>query len=355
MVQNERLKYLHVNWLLFPLLAPLALLFDLTTRLRNIGYDLGFFRSKSVPIPTLCVGNLRVGGTGKTPFVEYLLKQFLKSNIQVCTLSRGYGRKTKGFIESETTSNADEIGDEAMQYFQKFGEKVRVFVGENRVKAIQKILFTHPSAELVVLDDAFQHRNLKSQYTILLTELDRPFYKDFLLPLGRLREARTGAKRAQCVVVTKCPTNLSETERTDCKKNISKYTQNNTPIFFTSISYSTPIPIFKPAKAILNETKVLLLSGIDNPAPFLDYCRSHFNVLDVIKFPDHHPYSEQDIQLIIEKSKKIDLVLTTEKDATRLQKFSSFFEKIDICYLPIEIHFLGQEAQFLSILKSLKN
>lgn len=355
MVQNDNLKLLHVNWLLFPLLAPLALLFHLVTRFRNLGYDLNFFRSKSVPVPTLCVGNLRVGGTGKTPFVEYLLKQFVISNKQVCTLNRGYGRKTKGFIEANSVSYAEQIGDEAMQYFQKFGLNVKVFVGENRVKAIHDILLKYSNLDLVVLDDAFQHRSLKCQYNILLTELERPFYKDFLLPFGRLREARIGANRAQCVVVTKCPTILTESKRNECLKNISKYTQKNTPIFFTTISYSAPVSLFRPTKPIGKDTKVLLLSGIDNPIPFIEFCKSNYIVSEVVKFPDHHNFSFNDLQLVLEKSKKTDLVLTTEKDATRLEKFASLFEKTDICYLPIEINFLGEEEQFLSILKNLTN
>jgi len=298
---------------------------------------------------------LRVGGTGKSPFVEYLLNNLTKMNIPSCTLSRGYGRKTKGILKADSESNPETIGDESLQYFRKFGNQVSVFVGENRNKAINEIISKEPMTKVIVLDDAFQHRSFNSKYKILLTEYKRPFVSDFVLPLGRLRENRKGAKRANCVLVTKCNSNLSEMEIDVMKNRIKPYLNQNTPIFFTTISYSEPKPIFELTQPFSSKKHIILLSGIDNPEPFFTYCKTHFSVSEEIEFPDHHDYSESEIISLINKAKNDTLILTTEKDSTRLLKYQSIIGETPIYYLPIQIAFLKSENKFQELLTNWLN
>jgi tetraacyldisaccharide 4'-kinase len=190
------------------LLLPVAWLYEGITRLRNWLYDKGYKKSTSFPLPVISVGNLTVGGTGKTPHVEYLVR-LLKDQRQLVTLSRGYGRQTKGFLIADEQANAATIGDEPMQFYQKFGHQIKVAVGEKRVPAIEQILRLYPKTEIILLDDAFQHRAVRPCFSILLSDYHRPFYTDFVLPAGRLRESRKGAGRADAVIFSKCPQNLS--------------------------------------------------------------------------------------------------------------------------------------------------
>ena len=198
------------------LLAPAAFLFHGITAARNFLFDRGLIHSQKSPIRTLVVGNLSVGGTGKTPFVEFLVRK-LRDEVALGTLSRGYGRKTQGFIQVLPTSTAAEVGDEPLQLFTQFKGEIPVFVGEDRVGATQKIKKYRPDLQLLVFDDAFQHRKLNSDFRIVLTPYSTPFSKDYLLPMGRLRESRSGAKRADVVVVTKCPAELSQHEKNNQK------------------------------------------------------------------------------------------------------------------------------------------
>lgn len=225
------------------LLYPLSVLYDAVTRFRNHLYNIRYKPRIHFETMVISVGNLAVGGTGKTPMVEYLI-QLLKDQYKLATLSRGYGRKTKGFHFLNQEDTAEKVGDEPLQFFKKFGTEVVITVGEERALAIPEILFHHEETEIILLDDAFQHRKVDRDLNILLTAYASPFFADIILPAGRLREARKEAARADMVVVTKCPENLSETEQQHFKTRIKQYTVPEVPIFFSSIKYEVPVPVY---------------------------------------------------------------------------------------------------------------
>lgn len=328
-------------------------MYNSITKTRNLFYDVGVFKSSTSPIITLCVGNLRVGGTGKSPFVEYLLRFLVHKQIQTGTLSRGYGRNTRGFIHASSSSSSSDIGDESLQYFKKFSPNINVFVGEKRVDAMKKIKSNFNGTKVVILDDAFQHRALKANYNILLSEYSRPFFNDYLLPYGRLREARNGARRADCIIITKCPESISEAEMALVEDKTRKYVSNFVPIFFTRIDYGRPQELFFQNKAEMETTNVVLLSGIDNPIPFFDHCRKQYNVLDEIIFPDHHSFSENEVVAIARRTKReTDCVLiTTEKDTSRLITFEKILAGVPVFYIPIEVTFVKDEKLFLDLVE----
>lgn len=329
------------------LLWPFAIIYGAITRIRNILYEYNIFRSGRVQIKTLVVGNLRVGGTGKTPFVEWLTHFFLNQGTEFCILSRGYGRSTNGFLEANEQSTSNDIGDEPMQYYTKFGPMgVKVFVGEDRVEAIEHIHKLYSTVSLVILDDAYQHRSLFADRYVLLTEFERPFYNDHMLPMGRLRESRYGACRADAVVVTKSPSNAL-LQKQVVYKEIGKYINPITPIFFNRIQYTTLKPLFRH---FLPETinDVILISGIANPANFISHCKSEYNVLEVFVFADHHAFKEEEVQEIIYKASfhgENVMIVTTEKDAMRLFGFSRLFLKCPIAFLPIANSFMDIEEE----------
>jgi tetraacyldisaccharide 4'-kinase len=294
---------------------------------------------------TIVVGNLKVGGTGKTPFVEYLTRHFIGKGVEFCLLSRGYGRKSKGFKQADKGSTWEDIGDEPLQYYSKFAHQgVKVFVGENRVNAIKEILRLYPSIQLVLLDDAFQHRALKANRSILLSEFQYPFYSDYLMPMGRLRESRIGARRADAIIVTKSPPGSLLENETSIQQSIQKY--SSAPVFFTYTSY-LPLVFFPPSiESSKNVQRVVLVCGIANPHYFLAYCATHFHVLKIIQFPDHYAYSEADMEKIEQEARSFDgelTLLTTEKDATRLSSHLEKFKGMRWAYLPISLEFHREE------------
>ena len=231
-------------WYAF-LLAPFALIFRIITGIRNLLYDYRVFRSSKAPIRTLIVGNLSVGGTGKTPMVEFLI-QNLGADFNVVSLSRGYGRKTRGFLRATSKSTASEIGDEPLQIFRKFDGKVPVFVGEDRVAALEKIAGISANFELAILDDAFQHRRLQGDIYCLLTPFSSPFSGVFILPMGRLRESRSGARRADFLIVTKCPDALSSEEKEKTIGELRPYLKDHIPVFFSKTGYGEPYALEHP-------------------------------------------------------------------------------------------------------------
>lgn len=322
------------------LLFPIAIFYDLVTRVRNFLFDIGLFTSTSFKIPVIAVGNLSVGGTGKTPQIEYLIR-LLKDKYKVAVLSRGYKRKTNGFVLLNTTHSADETGDEPLQYFKKFNT-ISVAVDANRVNGIQQLL-EQKSPEIVLLDDAFQHRKVKADYYILLTKYNELFTDDFLLPTGNLRESSKGAKRATLILVTKCPKNLSEKEQ---QKIVLKIKPNkNQKVFFTTISYADELKgTYQVSIDELKNYNVVLVTGIANPSPLLKFLTKKNIDFKHLNFPDHHSFSKTDINEInaefnhIESEKKI--ILTTEKDYVRLS------EKIkNVSYLEIETQFLENQKE----------
>ncbi len=343
---------------------PFAILYDGITRLRNWLYDKGLLRSCAFATPTIVVGNLTVGGTGKTPHVEYLIG-LLKGTHAITTLSRGYGRRTKGFLLADGQSDARQIGDEPLQIYRKFGHEISVTVGEDRVAAIGKIIQNFefriqnspPPSEgaggrpFIILDDAFQHRPVRPTFSLLLTDYNRPFYNDFVLPAGNLRESRTGASRAGCIIVSKCPPGLVLAESQAIAARIGKYAAPGTPVFLTAIRYGNPVG-FGFLKDIILSGKIVLVSGIAQPETLETYASQQFELQRHLVFADHHDYLPADVEKICRVGGETGAknILTTEKDFVKLARMRlppemSFF------YLPIEIYFLfNGEEQFQGML-----
>jgi tetraacyldisaccharide 4'-kinase len=325
-------------------LFPFAVLFDIVTRIRNRLYDQGMKPSAAFELPVISVGNLAVGGTGKTPMVEHLIR-LLAPAYKLGTLSRGYGRTTKGIRIATPSDDASSLGDEPYQLYKKFHNKVIVLVGEERALAIPHLLQEHPDIQAVLLDDAYQHRIVKPRFQILLTDYNYPFYTDFLLPAGRLRESRTGASRADVIVVTKCPPTLPDDEKINLESTIRMYTDK--PVFFCSIHYGEPVS-FRNGSAFSGDA-VILVSGLANAIPFEELVRKKYTLIRHIRFADHHRYSKQDMELICREAKTLGAtVLTSEKDAVKMndQKFDAFISLHPFFYLPIEIEFLKNGQDF---------
>ena len=328
------------------LLFPFAIIYDVVTSIRNFFFEVGFFKQTSFKVPVIVVGNLSVGGTGKTPQIEYLIR-LLKDRFKTVVLSRGYKRKTEGFVLLNSTHSAEDVGDEPLQYFKKF-DSIDVAVDANRVQGITKLI-ADKSPEVILLDDAYQHRKVKGSFYILLTKFDDLFTDDFLLPTGNLRESRRGAKRADVILVTKCPVNLSESSKNKIEEKLRKYDKE---VFFTSISYDDKTA---GSEAILiddlKKYEVLLITGIANPTPLLSFLKEKEVNFKHLKFPDHHHFTDNEIAVIkqefvdLKSSKK--LVLTTEKDYVRLE---SRLEQLS--FLGIQTSFLAQEEIFKAILKN---
>jgi len=316
------------------LLYPFSILYGGVTGLRNWSFDHGWLSQTTFEIPIIAVGNLSTGGTGKTPMIEFLVRQ--NEGKRLAVLSRGYGRQTKGYLEVFENSHATDVGDEPLQFKSKFKESVVVAVCENRVNGVRRLLEEHV-LDLILLDDAYQHRYLKASKYVLLTSYDQPYYNDFLLPAGNLRESRSGADRAQSIVITKCPADLSEAEKNNIKNKINPKSPQE--IFFSTIFYSMEA-LGISGKISLEElkgTKVTVITGIAKPAYFLDFLKNYVEI-DHLQFPDHYNFRSKDI----EKLKDKKLVITTEKDFVRLKEY----ELNNLFYIPIEMQFLGESPRF---------
>jgi len=364
-------------------LSPFSFIFGTITALRRKAFKK---HSKTFAVPTICVGNLRVGGTGKTPHVEYIAN-FLSQNHQAAILSRGYGRKTKGYFNAHEIQNisSELIGDEPMQYAAKF-PNVEVAVCEKRKTGIENLLNKNPELEVVILDDAYQHLSVNYSLRILLTEYHRPFFEDFPLPSGNLRECRNAAKHADLIIVTKCPENLTNKEKEHFLQKLNPKLHQE--VFFTKIAYEEQTESRKQKAEekflLLSEEKVadgdlspddgrgdklldergslykpniLLITGIANPAPLVHYLEAQYDEIHRLHFPDHHAFTNKDIEKIIRLKERFGgencTIITTEKDAVRLQAFENMPE---YNVVPIEIVFLENEAVFkeklLSLLKT---
>lgn len=308
------------------LLFPIVPIYFLVTWFRNLFYDLGYYKSKSYEFPVIAVGNLSTGGTGKTPMVEYLIT-LLKDNKQLATLSRGYGRKTKGFLLASDKSTADSIGDEPYQFYNKFKDQVLVAVDEDRQHGISELRNLEHKPEIIILDDAFQHRKVKAGFYVLLTSYDNIYTKDWPLPTGDLREPRSGAKRANVIVVTKCPQNLSDNEKQKIKAKLKPLSHQE--VYFGSIEYSSKIYSETEIKNLSDLKEFTLITGIANPKPLVSYLNQLESSFNHLQFSDHHHFTEQEII----DFEKLDCILTTEKDFMRLRMHPTIKEKI--FYLPI--------------------
>lgn len=318
------------------ILFPFAVLYGFITSIRNFLYDHQILKSYSFDLPVIAVGNLSVGGTGKTPQIEYLIR-LLSEHYKVATLSRGYKRKSEGFVLADESSNAEILGDEPFQFFQKF-PNIQVAVDANRKNGIEQLLSQSDNPEIILLDDAFQHRKVKAGFYILLTTYNDLFADDFILPTGNLRESRSGAKRANIIIVTKCPSDISEIEQNRIKEKLGK----EKPVFFTYIDYDNAV--FSTDKTLnVNDLKTvdkLLVAGIAKPEPFFAYLQAAKN--NTMVFPDHHHFTQQDIELITEKAAN-RMIVTTEKDFVRL---NGKLPKEQLFYLPIKSSFVNNGNDF---------
>ena len=301
-----------------------------------------FFKSVGFNIPIICVGNLSLGGTGKSPMVEHLLS-ILSDDYKIATLSRGYKRKTKGYALAGAQTTALEIGDEPMQFHIKY-PNVSVAVCERRIEAIPQLIQDVPNLSGIILDDAFQHREIIAGLNILLTDYSNLYCDDIFFPTGDLRDERRSASRANIIVVTKCPTNLTISERDDIIEKL--YPEQHQSIFFTSIAYDTPYHIYNPNEewVLTLRDEVLLVCGIANPLPLKEYLHENTHTYYQISYSDHHIFSIEDLNEIKEKFDQITsnskLILTTEKDAVRLVKYTEELNDIPLYVLPIKPHFL---------------
>lgn len=333
-------------------LFPLSLIYGAIIQVRNFLYNNNLFRHHQFNIPTICVGNLCVGGTGKTPQIEYLIK-LIKDKNQIATLSRGYKRKTKGFKVADFFSNSSEIGDEPMQFYSKFKEVV-VAVSEKRAEGIKELIYRYPRLKVVLLDDAFQHRAVKTGLNILLTSYYHPYYEDYLLPAGRLRECKSGAKRADIIVVTKCPKVLSPIIRASIRDSIKPLPHQS--LYFSYIRFGGFIPLDPKNQFYIKNKKyntILLIAGIADTYTLEDHLKQFCSDLIIMKFADHHQYSEADLKRISDSWTNIfstnKLLVTTEKDAMRLKNplIRELVVNLPFCYIPIEVEFHeGDKKQF---------
>ncbi|MBL0882886.1 MAG: tetraacyldisaccharide 4'-kinase [Chitinophagaceae bacterium] len=331
------------------LLLPVALLYGLIIRIRNWMFDKQYLKSASFNFPLICVGNLAVGGTGKSPMVEYLL-YLLSPQFNVGTLSRGYKRKTKGYALANVNTTALEIGDEPMLFHMKF-PKIPVAVGEERLVAIPQLLQDVPDLQAIILDDAFQHRSVNPGFNILLTEYSNIYVNDFFLPTGDLRDERRSAKRADIIVVTKCPADLSFEKKQQMIRNLKPRVDQK--VFFTRIAYGVPYHIFnyEDEWLLTPRDEVLLVCGIANPKPLKEYLHERTHTYYQQDFSDHHIFTIDDLNEIKEKFDAIHakdkIILTTEKDAVRLLKFREELSSLPMYVLPIRHDFLfGEGEQF---------
>jgi tetraacyldisaccharide 4'-kinase len=333
-------KILYFRRMIFvrKILFPLAVLYGWITQFRNFLFDKGVLKSYTFDLPIIAVGNLSAGGTGKTPQIEYLIR-VLSSNYKIATLSRGYKRKSEGFILADDTSNAEILGDEPFQFYRKFPE-IMVAVDANRKNGIENLLAQSQKPEVILLDDAFQHRKVKAGFYILLTAFGDLYSDDFILPTGNLRESRSGANRANVIIVTKCPPNLSVEKQNDIREKLK--VDPNQELYFTAIQYDDAIYADKKTLAVadIKPQEKLLLAGIAKPKPFFDYLKGENDV--IMEFSDHHHFSENDISAILNKANN-RIVVATEKDYVRLKGRISDKQ---LFYLPIKNTFLADGDYF---------
>ena len=336
------------------LLLPIALLYHIVLSIRHKLYDWHIFKSKRFEKPVICVGNLNLGGTGKTPHTEYLIR-LLKNDYRVATLSRGYGRHTKGFKLAETSSTYNDLGDEPLLYFKKY-PGIQVAVDEDRVDGVTH-LFGEQETEVVLLDDAFQHRSISAGLNILLTEYQRLYMDDYLFPAGTLRDVRSAAKRADIIVISKAPKDLSEQEKQQITDKLN--TSENQKVYFSYLEHAALQPLNEAAKAFSPEEAdgAFAFCGIGNPKPFVEELKKRYHAVDFLPFGDHHDYKEKDMKVVLNWFEKLDgekkIIVTTEKDAARLTNspYLCQFERTPLYDLPVTVRFHEEEKFNDEILK----
>lgn len=338
-------------------LYPLSILYRIVTDIRNILYDTGILHSEKFDIPVICIGNITVGGTGKTPHAEYLIS-LLRNDFKVALLSRGYKRRSKGFRIASQSSTILEIGDEPLQIFNKFPD-ILVAIDSDRVNGIKTIMKEQPGTDLIILDDGFQHRSVKPGLSILLTDYSRVLTRDYLMPFGNLRENRNNRKRAGVIVVSKTPGTSMEAEKNRITGELK--TDERQKLFFSSVEYGNLSPVFVtfssekplPAKPDQQVYGAVVVTGIAAPGPLIEYLERSFREIIHLCFPDHHYYSENDIRKIGKAFKNLKssekMIITTEKDAVRLREFSNIDDSLKsaLYFIPVGIGFPdGDKREF---------
>lgn len=351
---KDKILYFRKMNFLRKILFPFAILYGFVTWFRNFLFDNGILKSYGFNIPVIAVGNLSVGGTGKTPQIEYLIR-LLSEDYKVATLSRGYKRKSEGFVLADSHSNAEILGDEPFQFYNKF-PNIQVAVDANRKNGIERLLEQPKTPEIILLDDAFQHRKVKAGFYILLTTYGDLFCDDWLLPTGNLREGRKGSERAKVIVVTKCPPELSEQQQEAIWKKINPSFHQT--LYFSFTAYDDQI-VSEQQKINVDDirnTQKLLLAGIAKPKPFFAHLHNENDV--IMDFPDHHHFSEKDISDIKNKAAG-KMIVTTEKDYVRLK---DQLPAEQLFYLPIKSEFIKDQKifdqqilNFVSIIKKPKS
>lgn len=340
-------------------LYPAAWLYGLGVYLRNKLFDWGWLQSKSFDVPIICIGNLAVGGTGKTPHTEYLINLLQRLGMNVATLSRGYKRKSKGYLLAEPTSDASQIGDEPYQMQSKY-PNIRVAVDNDRCHGINRLLeLKTPPVDVILLDDAFQHRYVKAGMNILLTDYHRLLCDDTLLPAGQLRESTNGKNRAHIIIVTKCPNNLKPIDFNIIGKRLHLYPYQK--LFFSRLKYGRLTPLFAEAQQpkplpyqLSNQMQVLLITGIASPTPLFQEIKRQTPHVKLLAFKDHHDFTKKDLQLIKKSFDTLGgsdkLIITTEKDAARLKLHPALDESLKpyIYTLPIEIEILQNQQRIFN-------
>jgi tetraacyldisaccharide 4'-kinase len=341
--------------LLKPLLYPVALLYGLIIWVRNKLYDTRWLSSIRFDLPVISVGNLSTGGTGKTPHIEYLVR-LLEYEYQVATMSRGYKRKTTGFYLANNNTHAAEIGDEPMQFHRKFPE-LFVSVCEDRVTGIPRLLAERPGIEVVLLDDAFQHRSVQPGLNILIVDFSKPFYKDYILPFGSLRESRKAYKRADIIIVSKSPDGLTAAMQQEMITRISPFEHQS--VFFSKIGYGLMTDFFTgEVIPFSSKPNIIMVSGIAKPEPMLQYLKRIANDVHLLRYPDHHFFSDANLEEMRQTYLNWDIqqkiIVTTEKDAARLDMHRATLQQwnIIIAVLPIRIEFLHKKADFDALISS---
>lgn len=322
------------------------------TWLRNRAFDKSLIKNEQFDLPVICIGNITVGGTGKTPHTEHLIK-LLKDRYNTAVLSRGYGRKSKGYILADNFTTMEMIGDEPFQMANKFAN-ITVAVDEKRVNGINNLINREHAPQVILLDDAYQHRYVKAGLYILLIDYNRPIWKDCVLPIGRLREAASGIERADIIIITKCPNEITLKEK---EEYINKCTtKNNTNIFFTTMQYGSPYSLFEKDKLqhLTPGVEILLVTGIARPQPLKKRLEEEGAIVTLMQYADHHNFKESEITDITNKfcniKGKDKLIITTEKDATRLQCNKAIPDEIKkyIYVMPIEVAFIDNKENMFN-------
>lgn len=344
---------LHKPVRIYRWLIPLSWFYGLIIYFRNKFFKWGIYKQKKYDVPIICVGNISVGGTGKTPHTEYLIN-LLKDDYKVAVLSRGYKRKTNGFILSTTESTSREIGDEPYQIKQKFPE-VMVAVDRNRCRGVETLLALETPPDVIILDDGFQHRYVCPSYVIILSDFNRPVYEDKLLPAGRLREPAHYLRFASDIIITKCPSDLQPIDYRIISHDIDPYPFQG--LFYTNFAYKKLIPLFSEANKEsmslqnLREKSILLVTGIASPKPLMKELEGYAKELDSMTYGDHYTFTKKDIKHIAARFKKIKsenkIIVVTEKDVGRLKLLKSMADdlKPSFYYIPIEVSFLESKHQ----------